>query len=39
MELSPLWCRSAQTQEGENGHDDHYETYQIDDAVHNFLPK
>jgi hypothetical protein len=39
MEMSPLWCRSAQTQEGENGHDDHYETYQIDDAVHNFLPK
>jgi hypothetical protein len=37
MGASPFFCRSAQTEEGKNGHDDHDKTNEIDDAVHDFL--
>jgi hypothetical protein len=39
MALSPFLCRSAQTEEGKNGHDDHDEANEVDDAVHNVLHK
>jgi hypothetical protein len=37
MDAPPFLCCSAQTEEGKNGHDDHDETYEVDDAVHNVL--
>jgi hypothetical protein len=36
---SPFLCCSAQTEERKNGHDDHDETNEVDDAVHNVLHK
>jgi hypothetical protein len=36
MGASPFW-RSAQTEEGKNGHDDHDKTDEIDDAVHDYF--
>src|SRR5208283_6016032 len=37
--VSPFLCRSAQTEEGKYGHDDHDKTDEIDDAVHDVLHK
>ena len=39
MIATPFSCRSAQTEEGKNGHDYHDETNKIDVAVHDVLHK